>query len=304
MADKAKHAFGALERVDESIAGGILDAFDVLFVKDANGKPYVGWVDKDGKKVIVDDSAELAALESELATKVSAKEVEAAIATKAEVADVEAKVGQAVTDSVSEAKAYTDKMVEAAMGEHLTKKYEIADVPEGTLIDYKEHEIRVMCKADAVFTKQSVGVGGNSNCYYMTFKTYFPEDAVGYIEHLGDNVDKEVLTKFSVDEYGRKYQPTWLAIAEYDEATDTWTYYGASSSKGKYIGWDYQIDWYNDNGVMIGSDCVRINLSNEDCHYEIKPYYVGDMMADIEAMVDEKIADISAEIPTYEIIEF
>ena len=114
-------------------------------------------------------------------------------------------------------------------------------------------------------------------------------------------VDSEILTDFSTDKYGRRYQPTWLALAKYDETTDTWTYYGASSSKDRYIGWDYQIDWYDDNGVMIASDSIRINLSNEDCHYEIKPYYVGAMMAEVETKIEEKIAEVEA---AYEIIEF
>lgn len=59
MANKAKHAFGALERIDESIANGVLDGYDILFVKDANGKPYVGWIDKDGNKVIVQEDEKI-----------------------------------------------------------------------------------------------------------------------------------------------------------------------------------------------------------------------------------------------------
>ena len=92
MAMKAKHAFGALENIDSAISAGKIDAYDILFVKDANGKPYVGWVDKDGNKVVVDDSAEFAALEAELLTKANADEVEALgsqIATKADASEVE-----------------------------------------------------------------------------------------------------------------------------------------------------------------------------------------------------------------------
>lgn len=54
---KARHAFGMLENVDAAIADTTIDAYDILFVKDANGKPYVGWIDKDGNKVIVDNAA-------------------------------------------------------------------------------------------------------------------------------------------------------------------------------------------------------------------------------------------------------
>lgn len=65
MADKAKHAFGALERVDSAIQSGAIDAYDILFVKDGNGKPYVGWVDKDGKKVIVQEDDEVVVVDGE-----------------------------------------------------------------------------------------------------------------------------------------------------------------------------------------------------------------------------------------------
>lgn len=288
MADKAKHAFGMLENIDSALTAGKIDAYDILFVKDANGKPYVGWIDGNGQKVVVDDSAEFAALETKLET-------------KADATEVNTKISEAAKDSVASAKAYTDDKVEAAINEHMTKKYEITSVPSGTLIDYKESEIRVMCPVNSVWTKQAVGAGGDANHYYMTFKTYAPNDnAVGYIEHLNGQADEEILTSFSTDEYGRRYQPTWLALAKYDEGTDTWTYYGASSSQGRYIGYDYRIDWYDDKGVMIASDSVRISLSNESCHSDIKPYYVGTMMTEVETMIDEKIANNFS----CEIIEF
>lgn len=301
MATKAKHAFGMLENVDAAISSGKINEYDIIFAKDANGKPYVGWVDKDGKKVICDDSAELAELEkqleAELATKADAEEVKAEIATKVGVEEVDAKI--------KTVKDYTDgkveSAVEAAMSEHLVKRYKVEDVPAGTLVDYFDKEIRIMCPADAEFVKQSVGVGGNPNNYYMAFKTYAPsDDVVGYIEHLGDQADAEILTDLKTDEYGRKYQPTWLSLAGYDDATG-WTYRGKSSSVEKYIGWDYQIDWYNADGVMVKSDAVRINLSNEDCHNAIEPYYIGSVRKEIDTKIEEKIAEVEGAI---EIVEF
>ena len=178
---------------------------------------------------------------------------------------------------------------------YVARKYEITDAPVGTLVNYGEDEIRIMCPADAQYTKQAVGAGGDPNTYYVTFKTYAPsDDAVGYIEHLGDQVDIEILTNFSVDANGRRYQPSWLACAKYDEATDTWTYYGASSTDEKFIGWDYQIDWYNADGVMIASDSIRINLSNESCHHSNKPYYMGGYAT------NEDMSDIKASISALE----
>lgn len=158
---------------------------------------------------------------------------------------------------------------------YVAKKFEITDAPEGTLINYYEKEIRIMCPDGAEYSLQNVGAGGDSNTYYVTFKTYVPsDDAVGYIEHLGGQSDAEILTDIKVDQYGRRYQPTWLGVAKRDAATGTWDYYGKNSSDDRFIGWDYRIDWYNADGEMIASDSTRINLSNENCHFISKPYYM------------------------------
>lgn len=265
------------------------------------------------------DAEKVETLETELANKVSAEEVDAKVETavaekvesavKAEVeaavepaveAAVEAKVETAVEAAVKEE---VKAEVEAAVEKTAEKtKYEITDVPVGTLVDYRDSEIRICCPENSVFTKQNVGAGGDPNSYYCTFKTFAPsDDAVGYIEHLNGQADEEILTSFNVDKNGRRYQPTWLALAVYDESAGTWNYYGNSSSKNRYIGYDYRIDWFNADGVMIASDSVRINLSNENCHYEITPYYVGKVMTEVETLVEEKIKEVET---GNEIIEF
>lgn len=292
MANKAKHAFGQSSGIEAAKQAKKIDAFDILFL-DGETDPKIGWLDSQGNTVIVPNKTDLSGVEAELATKVG-------------TAEVDEKINTAVINSVATAKAYTDGKVEAAISEHMTKKYEITDVPEGTLVKMSDSEIRVMCPSDAVFTKQSVGAGGDANCYYMTLKTYvYDDNVVGYREHLGNQVDAEILTDLKTDEYGRRYQPTWLPLAKYDEATDVWTYYGKNSTNEKYIGWDYQIDWYDANGVMIASDSIRINLSNEGCHSEIKPYYVGDMVKTANAYTDAQIdAKIAEAVGTIEVVEF
>lgn len=65
MAERAKHAFGTLENVDQALSNGVIDAYDILFVKDANGKPYVGWVDKEGNKVICQEEEKVVVVEGE-----------------------------------------------------------------------------------------------------------------------------------------------------------------------------------------------------------------------------------------------
>jgi hypothetical protein len=182
------------------------------------------------------------------------------------------------TRTVDGAMSKEDKrIVDSLPYAYVARKYDISDTPIGTLVNYGEKEIRIMCPADAEFKKQAVGVGGDANTYYITFNTYAPNDkAVGYIEHLGGQVDNEILTKFSTDEYGRRYQSTWLGVAKFDEATSSWNYYGANSNERNMIGWDYRIDWYNSDNVRIATDAIRINLSNEDCHDFIRPYYGPD----------------------------
>ena len=308
MAMRAKHAFGNLSEVQNALDSGKINSYDILFM-DGDTDPKVGWIDKDGIFRLVKNEADLSGVEAELATKANVEEVaelENQIATKVGVEEVDEKINTAVTDSVASAKAYTDGKVEAAISEHMVKKYEITSVPEGTLVRMNESEIRIMCPTDTVWTKQTVGAGGDVNCYYATFKTYvYDDNVVGYIEHLGSQVDKEILNTFSTDEYGRRFQQTWLALAKYDEATDEWAYYGANSDVSHYIGWDYQIDWYDANGKMVASDGIRINLSNEQCHSSIEPYYVGNMMKEVETKINTQIEEKLSEVESsYEIIEF
>ena len=340
MADellRSKHGFGAYEDVPAAIESGAVDQFDLLLTKDADGKAHFGWVEKDGNPIFLEsvDTSELEAnveaLETEVAAKADAEVVEAKmaevvaeVATKASAEEVEAKLAE-VDTKVNEVKeevlasvdekvetaveTIVDEKLEAAVADsdksYEKVKYEFTDVPEGTLVDYRDEEIRIMCPANAVFTKQAVGAGGDVNSYYGTLKTYAPcDEAVGYIEHLGDLVDAEILTDLKTDAYGRRYQPSWLALAKCDD-DGNWTYYGASSSKEKYIGWDYQIDWYNADGVMIASDSIRINLSNEDCHYEIKPYYVNGVTSnavnEAKLYTDEQIAALNS---AFAVVEF
>jgi hypothetical protein len=287
MPNKAKHAFGSSDAVLQALQDGKINSRDVLFLDENTDNPKVGWVTKTGKVVVA---------------KPDLSEVEAELAEKADAVEVEEKLEKVATDSVAAAKAYTDGKVEAAVNEHLIKKYEVASLPEGSLANIREGEIRIMCPEGSVFTKQSVGTGGDPNCYYMTLKTYvFDDSVVGYREYLGNQADSETLTDLKTDEFGRKYQPTWLALAKYDEATGVWNYYGKNSSEEKFIGWDYRIDWYDANGIVVASDSVRINLANEECYFTSEPYYVGSMMKEIDVKIEERIAEVES---AYEIIEF
>jgi hypothetical protein len=118
----------------------------------------------------------------------------------------------------------------------------------------------------------------------MSFKAYAPEGAVSFKEGDRGVIIDELHTfdeDFSgVDEYGRKYSICWLALANYNSDTDEWNYFGKTSTFKKYIGWNYIVEWYDANGMLIDSDIIKINLSNENCHYNNEPYYMAAINVD------------------------
>lgn len=306
MAERAKHAHGSRKNLENAIAQGVVNEYDVLFLSGEGESNAIGWVSKDGDAIIIDPVAEVSKLEgelkTELATKVSAEEVDVKINTT-----VTEKVETVVTEKVTEK---VESTVVQAMAK--TNKYEILNVPKGTLVDYGDKEIRVMVPANAVWEKQTVGATGNANMYYMAFRAYAPEGAVGFKE--GDKgVIVDEYFDFSgdfagTDEFGRNYSVCWFALAMYDEASDTWSYFGKSSNVQKYLGWDYIVEWYDAEGVVIESDCIRIGLANEDCYFVNVPYYIGAMEKKIEEKITEEIAKVETKIEqaesSYEIIEF
>lgn len=178
------------------------------------------------------------------------------------------------------------------------RKYDISGTPVGTLVDYRDSEIRIMCPSDAEFVRQSVGANGNPNMYYMTFKAYAPEGAVSFKEGDRGVIIDEMHTfdgpASGVDEFGRHYSVCWLALAMYDENNDVWTYFGKNSTESKYIGWDYCVEWFDENGIKIGYDSVRINLSNEDCHNNIRPYYM------VNYATSKEVAEIKETVSSVE----
>lgn len=252
MSNKIGFGFGKSKNLEEAIEKGIVDKKDVLFMDGETTNPKVGWIDDNGKAVVI---------------------------------DVDAKVNAAV-DTIGHV--------------YEKRKYEIENTPVGTLVDYRDKEIRIMCPSNAVYTKQNVGSGGDPNNYHITLKVYAPNDnVVGYIERIGNQVDNEILTDFNVDEFGRRYQPTWLAVARYDEKKDSWNYYGTSSSVEKYIGWDYQIDWYDNNNMLIASDKIRINLTNEDCHHSVIPSFATTIISQANTYTDEQIQKVAIKVSEF-----
>ena len=160
--------------------------------------------------------------------------------------------------------------------------YELAYKPEGTLVDYRDKEVRIMCPNDTEWSLQTSGDGAGTNSYYVGFKAYAPSnEVVSFKEDLAEIISDTTMYYFEgnqfagVDEFGRKYSIVWLPVAKYDAILGTWTYHGSKSNEEKYIGWYYSVEWYNAAGKAVKADTIRINLSNEDCHTQTKPYYYG-----------------------------
>lgn len=189
--------------------------------------------------------------------------------------------------------AITEEQVQILLQEieqrFIAQKYEISSTPQGTLINHFDGEIRVMCPKNTLWQAQNVGANGNPNMYYMSFKAYAPAGAVGFKEgDRGVIIDKyyDFNDDFAgTDAYGRNYSICWLALAMYNESSNSWTYFGANSNSSKYIGWDYVVEWYDANGDVMAYDNIRINLSNEDCHYISKPYYMNNI--DVNALTQK-----------------
>lgn len=166
--------------------------------------------------------------------------------------------------------------------------YEVTNKPVGTLVNYSDHEIRIMMPADMQYSQHDVGSISDASKYYIGLKAYAPsDDVVCFKDDMAKIISDNTMHYFEnndfagVDSYGRKYSIVWLAVATYDVATGTWTYYGESSTAQKYIGWDYSVEWFNADGVKVAADTIRINLANEGCFTTINPSYVAELQAQI-----------------------
>ncbi len=60
MANKARHAFGSEANIDTALANGSIDAFDILFLDEKK----IGWIDKNGQKVILEDAKQVSVVDS------------------------------------------------------------------------------------------------------------------------------------------------------------------------------------------------------------------------------------------------
>lgn len=176
------------------------------------------------------------------------------------------------------------------------KRYEVVGVADDVWVDYRDKEIRVMFPETTAWKKQNVGATGNANMFYFPFRAYAPSaDVVAFREDMDTAINDTTVHTFDesfsgVDEYGRKYSVVWLAAAQYDESSDTWSYFGKSSTESRMIGWYYTVEWLNADGTVVETDTIRIGLTNEACHRSIQPEYVVAMKNDMKALQDSVAA--------------
>lgn len=183
------------------------------------------------------------------------------------------KTGAAKMASDIEALNKKSPLIDVLDHRAVRNKVEIGNVPTGTLVNYYQDEVRVMVPSDTEWT------ANRDNQYYMSVKLFAPSNAKYFRESLDKDITDDTYYEFEnyefsgIDEHGCKYSLVWFPIATLDN--DTWTYFGKSSSAGKFIGWYWHANWYDDGKNLIGSDIIRINLSNEDCHSFEEPYYMA-----------------------------
>ena len=170
------------------------------------------------------------------------------------------------------------------------RKYEVSGLPEGTLVNYSEKEIRIMCPEGTEFHTQQVGAGGLSNRYYMTMTMFAPEGAVTFREGAQGAGTSELVLEDELRTVVNGKRSRWFAIAILNEETGEWTYRGAESTAENCIGWNNIVEWYDAEGEVISRETIRMNLANEECFDKVAPIY-NESVATKE-FVEEQIAAI------------
>lgn len=126
MADeilKSRHAFGSINGVDDALSAGKIDAYDILFLTSGD-EHKIGWIDKDGNKVILEDKKGVVTV-NELPETGDTETVyicgskfylwngSAFVCPSAEGGLDETVVDEKIEDAVTSANAYTDEQIAA-----------------------------------------------------------------------------------------------------------------------------------------------------------------------------------------------
>ena len=92
-------------------------------------------------------------------------------------------------------------------------------------------------------------------------------------------------TSLATDNTGRKYTTIWAAIANTSDGGQTWAKWGDSSTIDKYLGFYYNFHWYSED-TLIGTDKVRVILTNDKCHNDLVPDAIARRIDDKVKAID------------------
>ena len=97
MANKTKFGFGSSANLEQAIQSGKLNARDIILLDEDTDNPKFGWIKRNGEAVIlIDEKADLSKVEADIA------ELETELATKLDVATVETMIDTAIAENVIE----------------------------------------------------------------------------------------------------------------------------------------------------------------------------------------------------------
>lgn len=170
------------------------------------------------------------------------------------------------------------------------KRIEITKLPKGSTYKDMGDEVRILVPKDATFTDQPVGEGGDKNSYYATVKMFAPYNAAHYHEFdFNNNEWEKELQDVKIDEYGRKFDYSWLPLA-HKETNGSWTNYALSSTQTKFVGWYLGAKWYDEDYNLIGQTKFKVTLATED-NYDVT--VSSEVLKAITEATPENLADIA-----------
>ena len=157
----------------------------------------------------------------------------------------------------------------------LFDKVEIDEVPENTIVNYFQDEVRVAVPSNTVWSANKDGKA----C--MRAIMFAPTDAIYFKNALGKSIPEDAsfhgfenYELAGVDDEECKFAICWLPLAEKDE-NDQFVYNGTKSNvEDGFYGWYWTCEWYNENKKLIGKSCIKITcVTVDNICYEM-PYYM------------------------------
>lgn len=144
MAEKARHAFGNSENLQQAVDSGVIDSYDILFL-DGDTDPKIGWITKDGEPVIVKPTSvleeQITIIETEMANKISAEEADAKIsdAVNEKVEEVVAETVETIV--INEVETVVNNKIEDMVDDSMSEKINEAVTNAKDYTDEKIAEI-------------------------------------------------------------------------------------------------------------------------------------------------------------------